>query len=213
MRGGALERGPVREEYPVSLIRQLAGIWGPIGFCGAAAIAARRHPGYSHVSDHVSGLAARGERSARIMVPGFIVLGASSLLTSAPNAALTRLTRVSGMTTLAAGLIQVSDPRCPQPGRDPSATASDVGHGAASIATFVLWTAMPFAARRGVGSASYRLVNGVLVVAVPAGLVAAGITIRADSPHKGLAKRAFLAAVFAWHAATAIATSFEPEQD
>ena len=67
----------MRKTCSLSLIRHTAGIWGPVGFCGAAIIAARRHPGYSHVSHHVSGLAARGERSARVMIPGFLMLGES----------------------------------------------------------------------------------------------------------------------------------------
>ncbi|MDX2378158.1 MAG: DUF998 domain-containing protein [Acidimicrobiia bacterium] len=194
----------------MSLIRKTAGIWGPIGFCGAAAVAARHQPGYAHISHHVSGLAARGERSARVMIPGFLVLGISSLLMPAPNVALARMARVAGTTAIAAGLIQVSEPRCPQPGHDPSATSSDVGHGLASIATFVLWTAMPFVARRHSGPSWYRLFNGVLGVATLAALVAAGSTARAESSHKGLVQRAFLGVVFAWHVATAIVTITKP---
>ena len=96
-------RPVAREACAMRLIRQLAGIWGPIGFCCSAYVAARVQPGYSHRSRHVSGLAARGQRSARVMIPGFLALGVSSLLMPTPNAALTRMTRMAGSTTLAAG--------------------------------------------------------------------------------------------------------------
>jgi hypothetical protein len=194
----------------MSLIRQTAGIWGPIGFCCAANAAARRQPGYSHRSHHMSGLAARGQRSATVMIPGFLALGASSLLMPTPNTTLARMARVAGLTTLAAGLIQVSEPRCPQPGTDPAATASDAGHALASIATFALWTAMPIVAHRQTGPAWYRVVSGALGLVSSAGLVAAGVTTRTESPHKGLAQRAFLGAVFAWHIATAISIVTKP---
>lgn len=191
----------------MSLIRQTAGIWGPVGFVGSATVAARHQPGYSHISHHVSGLAARGERSARVMVPGFLALGISSLLLPVPDDDLARLAKIAGTTTIVAGLIQVSEPWCPQPGNDPSATASDVGHGIASVATFMLWTAMPFVARRQSEPIWYRRVNCGLLVAACAGLVAAGCTTRAESSHKGLAQRVFLGTVFAWHIATTIATA------
>lgn len=192
------------------LIRQLAGIWGPIGFCCAAYAAARVQPGYSHRSHHVSGLAARGQSSAMVMIPGFLALGASSLLMPTSNPALTRMTRMAGFTTLAAGLIQVSEPRCPQPGTDPAATASDVGHGLASIATFALWTAMPTVAHRQAGPVWYRRASGSLGIASFAGLVAAGVTTQTESPHKGLAQRAFLGSVFVWHIATAVRVITKP---
>jgi hypothetical protein len=80
----------------MTLIRRTAGIWGPAAFCGAAVVAARRLADYSQRSHHVSGLAALGERSARVMVPGFVALGASGLLMPTPDATLTRLARVAG---------------------------------------------------------------------------------------------------------------------
>lgn len=90
----------------MGLVRAMSGVWGPVAFCGAAAIAARRQFGYSHRSHHVSGLAARGERSARWMIPGFVALGTSSLLMPTTDPTLTCLTRVAGATTIAAGLMR-----------------------------------------------------------------------------------------------------------
>ncbi len=191
------------------LIRKAAGFWGPASFVAAAVGAARRQPGYSHRSHHVSGLAALGESSARIMIPGFLALGVSHLLGGAPTQTLGRIERVAGITTIAAGLVRVSQPSCPQPGFDPSATRSDTGHGAASIVTFVLWTAMPFVAAKELEPVWYRRVAAVFRVVTPVLFVTAGVTTRVDSPYKGLAQRAFLSSVFAFQAATSIATPME----
>ncbi len=206
--------GGWRDTQTMMLIRRAAGLWGAASFVGAAVAAARRQPGYSHRSHHVSGLAARGESSARIMIPGFLALGASNLLASAPTQTLRRVERAAGITTIAAGLVRVSEPRCPQPGFDPSATQSDAGHGAASIATFVLWTAMPFVAAKELEPAElepvwYRRVARVSRVLTLVLFVAAGVTTRVDSSYKGLAQRAFLSSVFAFQAATGIATPAE----
>jgi len=195
-----------RDTQEMMLIRRAAGLWGPMSFVGAAVAASRCQPGYSHRSHHVSGLAALGESSARIMIPGFLALGASSLLVDAPTQTLRRIERAAGITTIAAGLIRVSDPRCPQPGFDPSATSSDVAHGAASIATFALWTAMPFIAAQEFEPVWYRRVARVLGVSTLVMFVTAGLTTRVDSPRKGLAQRAFLMSVFAFQAATSLAT-------
>jgi len=186
------------------MLRRSAGIWGPVAFCGAALLAARGQNGYSHRSHHISGLAARGERSAKIMIPGFLLLSTSSMLMPAPTPTLVRMARIAGATTIAAGLIQPSDRRCPQPGSDADATAADVGHGLASVATFLLWTAMPIVAFRQSGPRWYRFVSGAFGITSAVGFVAAGATTRTESPSKGVAQRAFLGSVFLWHFATAI---------
>lgn len=201
-----MDRGPgLREAGEVKVVQRMAGIWGPAVFCGASLLAARHQPRYSHRRHHVSGLAARGERSATEMVPGFVALGAATLIMPTPAPILAKLARVAGTTTILAGLIPVSQPRCPQPGRDPTATASDVGHAVASVATFMVWTAMPNLAGRHGKPEWYRFVSRVLGFAAGAGFVAAGATTQTDSPYKGLTQRAFLGVVFAWYAATAVA--------
>jgi hypothetical protein len=189
----------------LGLGRRTAGIWGPTVFCGAAVLAARRQPGYSHRSHHISGLAARGERSATAMVPGFLVLGLSSAVMPLPSVIVRRLALVAGLATVVAGLVPASAPRCPQPFVDPEATPSDVGHGVASVATFVLWTAMPIIAFRQCEPGWFRSLSGALSLWTVTGLVAAGATTTAGSAHRGLAQRAFLGGVFAWYSATAIA--------
>ena len=187
------------------IVRRTAGIWGPTLFFVAAVLAARRQPGYSHRSHHISGLAARGERSARVMVPGFLVLGLSSSVMPAPNVAVRRLARVAGFATIVAGLVPASAPRCPQPFVDPDATVSDVGHGVASVATFALWTAMPITAFRQCEPGWFRSLSGALSIWTVTGFVSAGATATAQSAHRGLAQRAFLGGIFAWYGATTVA--------
>jgi hypothetical protein len=185
-------------------VRRTAGLWGPLLFAGTAVAAARRQNGFSHVGHHISGLAASGERSAAVMIPGFAALGASTLMMPVPGSTLARLARVAGIGVIAAGLIPVSQPRCPQPGIDPEATASDLGHGVASVAAFVAWTAMPFVAASQAGPTWYGKLNRALRLTTAIGLVGAAATTRLDAPFKGLAQRSFLGSVFTWYAATAL---------
>lgn len=176
----------------------------------ATLVAARLQPGYSHRTHHISGLAAAGQRSALVMVPGFAALGAATLVMPVPGTTLTRLARVAGVGVLAAGAIPASQPRCPQPGIDPEATAIDLGHGIASVATFVTWTAIPFVASARPGPAWYRALNRVLRVTTTVGLAAAAGTTRFDQPTKGAVQRCFLASVFAWYLATAVRSLTRP---
>lgn len=185
-------------------VRRMAGIWGPTIFCVAAVVAARRQPGYSHRTHHISGLAARGERSARVMVPGFLVLGVSSAMMPAPTETVRRLARVAGLSTILAGLLPVSAPHCPRPFVDPEATATDAGHGVASVTTFALWTAMPITAFLQCETGWFRSLSGALSIWTLAGFFSAGATATSESGHRGLTQRAFLGGVFAWYGATAM---------
>lgn len=187
-----------------NMLRRTAGIWGPATFVAAAVGAARLQPDYSHRSRHISGLAAQGERSAWVMVPGFLALGASNAIMPMPGARLTVMARAVAGTTVAAGLIPASQPRCPQPFVDPEATATDTGHSVASIATFVLWTAMPIVASRTAGPTWYRLTSRSFGTAAIVGCGAAAVTTAVDSSVKGIAQRIFLGVVFSWSALTAV---------
>ncbi len=186
------------------LVRRTAGLWGPGLFSGAVALAAKLQPGYTHRGHHISGLAAAGQRSALVMVPGFAALGAATLVMPVPGRTLTRLARAAGVGVLVAGAIPASQPRCPQPMIDPEAKAIDVGHGLASVATFLAWTAIPHVAAAQPGPSWYRSLNRGLRVTATAGLVGAATTTRFDTSLKGLAQRLFLGSVFTWYAATAI---------
>jgi hypothetical protein len=187
-----------------SLVPRTAGLWGPALFSGAAALAAKLQPGYSHRGHHISGLAAAGQRSSVVMVPGFAALGAATLLMPVPGPTLTRLARAAGIGVLVAGAIPASQPRCPQPMIDPEAKAIDVGHGLASVAAFLAWTAIPYVASAQTGPPWYRSLNRGLRVTTTAGFVGAAMTTRFEAPFKGLAQRLFLGSVFTWYVATAI---------
>ena len=136
------------------------------------------------------------------MVPGFLALGSATLFMPVDGLTMQRLARVAGVGVIAAGLIPASQPRCPQPMVDPEATATDVGHGVASVAAFAAWTALPFVASGVAGPAWYRNLNLVLRWVTAVGLVGAAGTTRFDAPSKGLTQRMFLGSVFTWYAAT-----------
>jgi hypothetical protein len=115
----------------------MAGLWGPLVFGLSATAAGRRQLGYDHRSDYVSGLAARGTRSAPVMIPGFVALGTANLVTPSDDLVVSTLRRIAGAGTFAAGLLRCSDVRCPDPLTDPDATGSDAAHAAVSVAMFV----------------------------------------------------------------------------
>lgn len=189
----------------MTLIRRTAGLWGPALFATAAVVAARIQSGYSHLTHHISGLAAAGQRSTMVMVPGFAALGTATLLMPVPGRTVRMLTWVAGTGVLAAGVIPASQPRCPQPGTDPEATASDVGHGIASVIAFVAWAALPYVAGAKAPAGWYRRVNRALRFTTTLGFAAAAGTTQLDLRPKGLAQRGFLASVFTWYLATSAA--------
>jgi len=122
-------------------------------------VAARRQPGNSHRRHHISGLAAQHTKSAVVTIPGFTALGAASLSTRSDHRRERALLRMAGMGTILAGLFRCSDVRCPDPTKDPEATAADSAHAIVSIVTFMAWTVLPFvdASRR--RSPSWRAVT------------------------------------------------------
>ena len=183
--------------------RDVGGAWGPAVFVVASAVAARRQPGYSHRRDHISGLAGRRTRSAVVMIPGFAALGVANLTMPGDHRSERVLLRVAGVSTILAGVFRCSDVRCPDPMRDPDATASDTVHAIASVVTFTAWTLLPFfdaSHRRSPMARAIVLSHGVVTAAA---FVAAGLTARGNHPNKGLAQRLFLGSVFAWHVSTA----------
>jgi hypothetical protein len=192
-----------------------AGWWGPAAFTVASVMAARRRPGYSARSEHVSGLAAQGSASAPMMVPGFVALGIGQLalghaLDRHGPGAPARSLAVAGIGTISAGVFPVSTPACPMPGQDREARPTDTRHALASVVTFGCWVAMPFIASWGHGSGSglpawHRRMSGALVVPTTALFLVAGATTRRRSAWRGLAQRAFLGSAFAWQAATSAA--------
>lgn len=185
-------------------VRRLAGVWGPMSFTAAGVLAARRHPGYSHVRNHVSGLAAYGAPAAPVMVSGFALLGTASLVMDAPGPAVRRLLRTAGLATMAAGAFRASDPACPTPFVDAEVDRSDIAHAGASMAAFICWLALPAITALQPAPSWYRRLSSVLAVAAVVSYSLAGVTTRRHASTRGLAQRAFLATIFVWYAATTI---------
>jgi hypothetical protein len=195
----------------MTLVRRTAAIWGPVAFAGAAAGAATLQPGYSHRTHHISGLAAAGQRSALLMVPGFVALAASNLMMPIRGTTATLLTRACGFGVLVAGLVPASAPDCPRPGIDPDAKRIDTMHTVASVATFVAWTARPIVASRSDERCWFRRVSTVFAISTLAGLFGAGITSQLGSPRRGLAQRVFLGSVFGWQLIASIAAAVDDQ--
>ena len=98
-----------------------------------------------------------------------------------------------------AGGLRCSDVSCPDPTKDPEATAADSAHAIASIVTFVTWTLLPFVDASNRRSPTCRAITIGNCVATAVGFVAAGLTDRSDALNKGIAQRVFLGSVFAWY--------------
>jgi hypothetical protein len=109
------------------------------------------------------------------------------------------------MGVLTAGLVPASAPQCPRPGIDPEATRIDTIHTAASVATFVAWTARPVIASRRDAQPWFRRVSAVFAATSVVGLVFAGITTQRNSAQRGIAQRVFLASVFGWQLIASLA--------
>ncbi len=86
-----------------------------------------------------------------------------------------------------------------------------LGFAAAAIAAArlqVLWTATPMVAANATGVADwYRQLARVIAIPTLATFIGAGVTTRLDSASKGAAQRSFLTCVFAFQAATGLATT------
>ena len=155
----------------------VAAVVGPTSFSLAATLSSRLVEGYRHRDEPISALAATGTPSGPIMVVGFVGLGAGTFVlgrqlrgSRLPSSIPTALT-VAGLTTTVAGLARCSDRSCPvRLLGDTDATRSDDLHSAASLATFILWAAMPLiAAASGRGlSRTLRWVSALLGVTTAA---------------------------------------------
>jgi hypothetical protein len=184
--------------------RDAAGVWGPAAFVLATLLGARRQSGYSHRRHHISGLAADHTRSAVVMIPGFMTLGAATLAMPSDHRGQRALLRVAGVGTILAGGFRCSDMSCPDPTKDREATAADSAHAIASIVTFVAWTLLPVVDASHRQSPTSRAITVGNGVATTVGFITAGLTHRSDDPNKGIAQRVFLGSVFAWYVTNAI---------
>jgi hypothetical protein len=185
------------------------GLAGPAAFAGAAVIAARMEPGYSHRDEPVSALAAKGSGGAGVMVPGFLGLAAGTLALAgdlrgadvAPDPVPT-MVALAGITTAGAGLARNSDRSCPTRFLgDTGCTRSDDAHLAFSAATFLLWIATPLVAARRATAAGerYRRWSRWLGASTLAALVVDGLLARRRCERwSGAAQRVMLACALGW---------------
>ena len=181
-----------------------AGVWGPGLFAAASLVAARLQPGYSHRSHYVSGLAARGQRSALVMVPGFLAFGLASSVMPVDDPVLRAVVRTAGVATLVAGGARCSTPECPRPFVDPDARPTDVVHGIASMAAFGCWLLLPLLGVVRPGPGWYRWSCAPLFVVAALAYRTNRAAAREGSNHRGTAQRAFLLPVLCWYALTAL---------
>jgi hypothetical membrane protein len=91
----------------------MCGVAGPVLFTVAWVVSSLRQSGHSAVEVQLSGLAARGARDPQIMVAGFVVLGACSIVfgaalgrVTAPRSAGPWLVVVAGAAAVAAGVFR-----------------------------------------------------------------------------------------------------------
>jgi hypothetical protein len=187
----------------------LFAVLGPGAFAAAAAVGARREPGYVPRDRPISALAAHGSQAASVMVPGFVALGLAQVALgralrgspAAPDPVPTMVT-IAGLTTIGAGLARCSDPSCPTRGLDngpPQPT--DDAHALVSAATFGLWIAAPLVAGRRARDAStgYRRASAALGLGGLAILVGGSPLARSESQRgSGWAQRAMLVTLLGW---------------
>jgi hypothetical protein len=184
-------------------------VLGPGAFALAAAIGGRLEPDYRARDEPISALAAKGTRSAKVMVPGFLGLAAGSVGLArslrgsavAPRPAPAMLT-VVGLATAGAGLARCSDRSCPtRMLGDTGVTGSDDLHVAFSVVVFGLWVATPLvAARRAVAAEPrYRRASRGLGLATLAGLVGGGMLARRSDAWSGAIQRATVTSALAWY--------------
>jgi hypothetical protein len=194
----------------VRVRRVLRTLAGPAAFATGAVVGARLEPGYSHADEPMSALAAKGTRSARVMVPAFLglavgTLGAARALrgTRVAPRPVPALITLAGLTTAGAGLARNSDRSCPTRWLgDEGATRSDDLHAWFSAATFALWITIPLvAARRATdASAVYRAWSRRLGGATLVALLVNGRLARSESQRwSGATQRLMVACALSWY--------------
>ena len=164
--------------------------------------------GYSHVYSFVSELAAVGSDARVLMVTGFLVLGAATVVLALAThrlwpaaTALFVAVLVSGLGTLTAGSF-TCDAGCPTDG---DLSLAQQVHNASSVVTFPAWMAgAAIAAWTFRGRRYGRLSLALAVALVGTGLVLGTWQDRAPDDPVGLLQRANLALVTAWFVLTVL---------
>ena len=200
---------------------RLLSVAGPGAFATAAAIGARREPGYLPRDRPISALAAHGSQAASIMVPGFVTLGGATMalggaLRGSPAAPdpVPAMVTIAGLATIGAGLARCSDPSCPTRGlHNGEPQPTDDAHAAVSGVVFGLWIAAPLVAARRARTTStgYRRASTALGLAGLALLIGGGPLARSESKRwSGWAQRAMLVCLLGWQPLVARAARRRP---
>ena len=107
--GWAGDTGPVK----LSRLAAAGGVAGPVLFTVAWVVSSLRQAGHSPAEVQLSGLAAEDARDPQIMMAGFVVLGAGTVLfgaglvrVTAPRSAGPWLVVVAGVASVAAGVFR-----------------------------------------------------------------------------------------------------------
>jgi hypothetical protein len=189
----------------------------PACFGLAAAFGARRVPGYRHRDEPMSALAAKNCDGARLMVPGFLGLSASTLAlagalrsTRVPKSVPVMM-RAAGFGIAVAGLARQSDRSCPvRFAGDENVTLSDDLHVLSAMVVFGSWIAMPLvtAARgRALRPVDRRRALALGLVAV-AGQVWTSVLMQRDAERwGGIAQRVSVGAALGFYPVVAIAAT------
>ncbi len=198
---------------------------GVVTFFAASVVAGALTPGYSHIREAISGLAATDNPAAGVMIAGFVaaavgLLSAAAVfwqrfrgITSGRVAAV--MLGVGGLGMLVAGLARQDcseyQPGCIDAGAAPLASTHFWVHQYVSLGLFVLLSVMSFVLARALrrsGRWAYlarptRIVGVVLVI----GTVLL-MTVGAGG-YDGLAQRAYVALLAGWPVAVAVLTGRE----
>ncbi|MEY2421027.1 MAG: hypothetical protein QOI95_1094 [Acidimicrobiaceae bacterium] len=194
----------------------LAGVVGPVVFGLAAVIGATRVPGYSHVHNFVSELAAEGSEARVPMTIGFLGFGACILVFAwalrrlRPSAAaLVAVVALSGIGTLMAGTFSC-DEGCPTKG---DISTHQQLHNVASVITFSAWIIAPLVAARQLRGSRFARVSLLLgLVELAFGLVLGSMNDHQPDDPVGLLQRIVLVSVAVWFVLLALELRGRPDR-
>lgn len=197
------------EARRVPVRMSLRAMLGPVLFSSAAAAGARSVPFYRWRDEPISALSARGRPGAKFMVPGFVALGLGSIrfgrdLRGSPAIprAVTQMVTMAGVSTVGAGVARCSSRSCPSRFLgDSDATLSDELHGLFSMATFLLWIAMPFVSARDARRCDpvYARRCRIISVATLATWLTTGLLVhRRSDRYVGVSQRLMVLSALSW---------------
>ena len=191
--GGEGDTGPVK----LSRLAAAGGLAGPVLFTVAWVVGSLRQAGHSAVEVQLSGLAAEDARDPQIMMGGFVLLGAGTVVfgaglgrVTAPRSAGPWLVLVAGAASIAAGLFRRDHMLLAGPGfageswhNQAHDVVSGVAYGAMLAAPLVL-------ARRWRGDPDWTVLSRpVQVLALVSAVALAVFASRIAGPYNGVVQR------------------------